>query len=268
MPDIHPTAIVEDGAKIGEGARIGAYSIIGADAVIGEGALLHAHVVISGRTNVGARTEIYPYAMVGGAPQDTSYRNEPTGVAIGSDCVIREHSTIHRGTARGRGMTTVGDHCFLMVGSHVAHDCVLGDHVLFVNNATIGGHVEVGDHAILGGLSAVKQRVRIGAHAFVGGHSGIGGDLIPFGTATGRGARLVGLNIIGLKRRNFDRPTIHAIRGAYEEIFYGDVGTPLTRADSALEKYPEVEAVRLIVDFIKKSGVARLCIPQGENDES
>ena len=160
MNDIHPTAIVEDGARIGENVRIGAYSMIGADVELGDGVIIHPHVVVEGRTRIGPATEIFPFAGVGGRPQDTSYKDEPTEVEIGANCIIREHATVHRGTARGRGKTTIGAQCFLMIGAHVAHDCVLGDHVVLVNSATLGGHVEIGEHAILGGLAAVQQRTR------------------------------------------------------------------------------------------------------------
>lgn len=261
MPRIHRTAIVEDGAKLGEGVAIGPFAVIGPEVVLGDGVSVGGHVIVTGRTEIGDRTRIFPFAVVGEAPQDTSYKDEPTSVRIGADCTIREHVTIHRGTSRGRGETSIGAHCFLMVGAHVAHDCVLGDHVTFVNNATIGGHVEVGDHAILGGLSAVQQKLRIGAHAFVGGHSGIGGDLIPFGIGVGRGARLGGLNLVGLKRRGFDRPTIHALRSAYREIFFG-AGTVEDRAEVAAERYAGVEAVLQVVEFIRGAASRPLCTPR------
>ncbi|MGE0653687.1 MAG: acyl-ACP--UDP-N-acetylglucosamine O-acyltransferase [Alphaproteobacteria bacterium] len=261
MSQIHRTAIVEDGAKLGEGVSVGPFSVIGPDVVLGDGVSIGSHVLVTGHTEIGDRTRVSPFAVIGEAPQDTSYKGEPTSVLLGPDCIIREHVTIHRGTRRGRGQTKVGAHCFLMVGAHVAHDCVLGDHVTFVNNATVGGHVEVGEYAILGGLSAVQQKLRIGAHAFVGGHSGIGGDLIPFGIGVGRGARLGGLNLVGLRRRGFDRPTIHALRAAYREIFFGE-GTVEERAEVAAERYAGVEAVLRVVEFIRGAGNRPLCTPR------
>jgi UDP-N-acetylglucosamine acyltransferase len=262
MKDIHPTAIVEDGARIGENVRIGAYSMIGADVELGAGVTIHPHVVVEGRTRIGASTEIFPFAGVGGRPQDTSYKDEPTEVEIGANCIIREHATVHRGTARGRGKTTIGDQCFLMIGAHVAHDCVLGEHVVLVNSATLGGHVEIGEHAILGGLAAVQQRTRVGAHAFIGGLTGVNLDIIPFASAVGDRARLGGLNLVGLKRRGYDRPTIHAMRTAYQEIF-GDGDTLAKRVDRVAAHFANVPAVMIMVDFIRMGGDRPLCKPRG-----
>jgi UDP-N-acetylglucosamine acyltransferase len=261
MSDIHPTAIVEDGARIGKKVRIGAYSVIGPDVVLKDGVVVHPHVAITGRTEVGERTEIMSFAAVGGSPQDTSYRNEPTSVVIGADCVIHEYATVHRGTARGRGVTTVGANCYLMLGAHVAHDCVVADHVMLVNNATLGGHVTVGERAILGGLSAVQQHCRIGAHAFIGGLTAVVTDVIPFASAIGERAKLGGLNIIGLKRRGFDRKTIHALRSAYQAIFGGG-GTLAARVNRVAEEFAEVPAVMMIVDFIRAGGDSPLCTPR------
>lgn len=261
MTEIHPTAIVEAGAQIGHGAKIGPYSIIGGDVVLEEGVVLHSHVHISGHTRIGAETEIFSFASIGGAPQDTSYRGEPTTVAIGPKCIIREHVTIHRGTVRGRSATKVGAGCMLMVASHVAHDCVVGDRVVLVNQATIGGHVEVGDYAILGGLSAIQQRIRIGAHAFIGGLTGVATDVIPFASAIGMRAELGGLNIVGLKRRGFDRPTIHALRAAYQAVF-NRTGTRPDRVERIAEEYGSVPAVMMIVDFIRAGNDRPLCSPR------
>jgi UDP-N-acetylglucosamine acyltransferase len=261
MIEIHPTAIVADGARIGKGARIGAYSVVGGDVVIEDGVIIHSHVAVSGHTRIGAGCEISSFAAIGGPPQDTSYRNEPTKVVIGPKCIIREYATIHRGTARGRGVTTVGAQCLMMVSAHVAHDCVVGDHVVLVNQATLGGHSEIGDHTILGGLSAIQQRIRIGAHAFIGGLTGVVTDVIPFASAIGQRAELGGLNIVGLKRRGFDRPTIHALRAAYQAIFNGE-GTRTTRVDRIAEEYGAIPAVMTMVDFIRAGGDRPLCAPR------
>jgi len=267
MIEIHPTAIVENGFQAADGVKIGPYCIVGPDVVLREGVQLRSHVIVSGRTTIGAGTVVYPFASVGEPPQDIGYRDEPTETVVGEKCTIREQVTIHRGTVRGKKRTTVGDNCFLMVGSHVAHDCVLGNNVTMVNHATIGGHVEIGDFAILGGLSAVQQRVRIGASAFVGGHSGIVGDLIPFGIGVGRGARLGGLNIVGLKRRGFDRPTIHAIRAAYRTLFFGAIGSLSERLDQVAGEYADVAPVMQIVTFIRAGDGTALCVPRDENGD-
>jgi UDP-N-acetylglucosamine acyltransferase len=261
MSDIHPTAIVEDGARLGTGVSIGAYAIVGREAVLGDGVVVHPHARISGLTEIGPGTRIHSFAAVGGEPQDTSYRDEPTRVAIGSDCIIREYATVHRGTVRSRGRTVVGNQCFLMIGAHVAHDCVVADHVLMVNNATLGGHCEVGEHAILGGLAAVQQHCRIGAHAFIGGLTGVVTDVIPFVSAIGERARLGGLNIVGLKRRGFDRRSIHALRAAYQAIFSGK-GTRLERLEGIVAEFGEVPAVMTMVEFIRAGGDRPLCAPR------
>jgi len=261
MGDIHKSAIVEDGARIGAGVRIGPYSIVERDVVLEDDVVIHSHVVVSGRTTIGAGTAIYPFAAIGGPPQDTSYKGEPTTVVVGPNCIIREHATINRGTARGRGETRIGANCFLMIASHIAHDCLVGDRVVLVNNATIGGHVEIGEHAILGGLAAIQQHCRVGAHAFIGGLSGVNSDVIPFASAIGERAELGGLNVVGLKRRGFDRPTIHALRAAYQAIFNGG-GTRAERVERVAEKYPEVDPVMMMVEFIRKGGDRPLCSPR------
>ena len=261
MAEIHPTAIVSDGARMGANVSVGPFSIIGPDVVLEDNVEVQSHALIDGHTTIGARTRIYSYAAIGGPPQDTSYDGEPTKVLIGADCIIREQVTIHRGTARGRGTTSIGDRCFLMIGCHVAHDCVVGDEVVMVNSATLGGHTEIGNHAILGGLSAIQQRCRIGAHAFIGGLSGITTDVIPFVSAIGDRAELGGLNVVGLKRRGFDRPTIHALRAAYKAVFEGG-GTREDRVARVAEKYADVPAVIMIVDFIRAGGDRPLCMPR------
>jgi UDP-N-acetylglucosamine acyltransferase len=261
MGDIHQSAIVEDGARIGANVRIGPYSIIERDVVLEDNVVVHAHVVVSGHTTIGAGTALYPFAAVGGPPQDTSYKGEPTTVVVGPNCIIREHATVNRGTARGRGETRIGANCFLMVASHVAHDCLVADRVVLVNNATLGGHVEIGEHAIVSGLAAVQQHCRIGSHAFIGGLSGVNSDVIPFASAIGERAELGGLNVVGLKRRGFDRPTIHALRAAYQAIFNGG-GTRAERLERVAEKYPDVAPVMMMVDFIRKSGDRPLCTPR------
>jgi UDP-N-acetylglucosamine acyltransferase len=229
--------------------------------VIGDDVVIHSHAAVLGHTTIGAGTAIHTHAVVGGAPQDTSYKGEPTTLTVGPKCIIREYATIHRGTAKGRGETRVGAGVFLMVGSHVAHDCIVGDGVVMVNQATIGGHVEIGERAILGGLSAVQQHCRIGAHAFIGGLTGVPMDVIPFALAIGERAELGGLNIVGLKRRGFDRPTIHALRAAYQAIFNGG-GTRAERIAAVAEKYPDVPAVMTILDFIRAGGDRPLCSPR------
>jgi UDP-N-acetylglucosamine acyltransferase len=267
MRRIHPTAIVEDGARIGAGVGIGAFSIVGRDVTLGDGVTLESHVVIEGRTTVGQRTRINAFSVIGGEPQDLAYRGEATEVEIGPDCIIREHVTIHRGTSRGRGKTTVGAHCFFMVAAHVAHDCVVGDRVILTNQATLGGHTVVGEYAILGGLAAVQQRSRVGAHAFIGGVTAVDADIAPFAMALGDRARLAGINVRGLKRRGFDHETIHALRAAYNAFFFSS-GTRVERLAAVAERFGSVPAVAQFIEFIRASGDTRLILPRTHRKET
>jgi UDP-N-acetylglucosamine acyltransferase len=270
MSLVHPTAIVEDGARLGADVTVGAFSIVGHDVTLEDGVTLDAHVLIRGRTTIGARTRVAAMSVIGGEAQDLSYKGEDTAVVIGPDCIVREHVTIHRGTIRGGGTTRIGTNCFIMIGVHIAHDCQIGNNVILTNQATLGGHTHVGDYAILGGLVAVLQRTRIGPHAFVGGMSGVTRDIIPFGTSTGHIAHLAGINVVGLKRRGFDKPTIHAIHLAYNQ-FFKSAGTRAERLAAAHAAYGATPAVATLLDFIREAGNRPLALPRhgaggGEDD--
>ncbi|MFN0041668.1 MAG: acyl-ACP--UDP-N-acetylglucosamine O-acyltransferase [Alphaproteobacteria bacterium] len=266
MTELHPTAIVEPGAKLGVGVKIGPYCIVGAGVELGDGTELVSHAVVAGRTRIGARTRIFPFAVIGHPPQDLKYKGEPSELVVGTDNMIREHVTMNPGTEGGGMITRVGDHCLFMVGAHVAHDCVIGDRVILANNATLAGHVHVGDFAILGGLSAVHQFVRIGRHAMIGGMSGVENDVIPYGSATGDRAHLSGLNIVGLKRRGFGREDVHALRTAYRLLF-AEEGTLAERVDDVEQLYRENEGVMDVVRFIRGSSNRAVCQPKaGEAD--
>jgi len=222
MTAIDPMARVSPGASIGAGALIGPYCVIGPNAVVEESCRLVAHVHVAGHTTIGARTAVYPFASLGTPPQSTKYRGGPTRLEIGADCEIRENVTINIGTEDDRGVTEIGEHCVLMAGSHVAHDCKLGAHVTFANNAVVGGHVTIGDYAFLGGQVAVRQFVRIGEGAMITGMSGIRADIIPWGLAQGRLATHVGINVVGLTRRGFAKTDIRRLYGAFRQLFLGD----------------------------------------------
>src|SRR5579871_183794 len=222
MTTIDPTARVADGARIGAGASIGPYCIIGPDVEIGENCRLVANVHVAGHTTIGAGTVVYPFSSLGTPPQSVRYRGGPTRLMIGQTCEIREAVTINTGTEDDRGVTEIGDRCFLMAGSHVAHDCKVGNDVTFANNAVIGGHVSVGDSTFLGGQAAVRQFVRIGEGAMIVGMSGVRADIIPWGMAQGPLASLVGINVVGLRRRGFARRDILRLREAYRSLFLGD----------------------------------------------
>jgi UDP-N-acetylglucosamine acyltransferase len=261
MARVHPTAIVEDGAVLGAETVVGPYCLVGPNVTLGDGVELVGHVCVAGRTVIGEGTKIYPFASIGHPPQDLKYHGEESRVEIGSHTTIREQVTINPGTEGGGMLTSVGDHCLLMVGAHVAHDCRVGDHVILVNNATLAGHVHVGDHAILGGLSAVHQWVRIGAHSFLGGLSGLENDLIPYGSAIGDRARLGGLNIVGLKRRSFERESIHKLRAAYRMLF-SEEGTLSERIEDVATMFADEPLVMQVVDFLRDGGDRRICMPR------
>lgn len=261
MPDIHPTAIIDDAARIADTVTIGPYCCIGRGVELADGVKIVSHAVVAGRTRVGEGTTIYPFASIGHPPQDLKYRGEPSALVIGRNNVIREGVTMNPGTEGGGMVTRIGDGCLFMVGAHVAHDCVVGDGVILANNATLAGHVSVGEHVILGGLSAVHQFVRIGAHAMIGGMSGVENDVIPFGSVTGNRAHLAGLNIVGMKRRNFAREDIHALRNAYRLLF-GNSGTFAERIGEAERSFPDSQPVQAVVAFLRAESSRSICQPE------
>ncbi|HEU4659454.1 MAG TPA: acyl-ACP--UDP-N-acetylglucosamine O-acyltransferase [Pseudolabrys sp.] len=250
MTTIDPTARIETGATIGQNVSIGPYCTIGPNVTIGDGCRLVAHVHIAGHTTIGPRTVIYPFASLGSPPQSVKYRGGPTRLLIGADCDIREGVTANIGTEEDRGVTEIGDRCFLMVGSHVAHDCKVGNDVTFANNAVLGGHVTIGDFVVFGGNSAVRQFVRIGEGAMIVGLSGVRADIIPWGMAQGPLANLVGLNVIGMTRRGLPKAQIHALRAAYRTLFFGE-GEFRARLDRLAQTGAADPLVRRMVDFIR-----------------
>lgn len=257
---IHPTACVEDGAELGEGVDIGPMCHVGALARLQDGVTLKSHVVVMGATEIGPRTTVYPFTVLGGPPQHLGFKGGNTQLMIGADVIIREHVTMNSGTHDGGGVTRVGDRGYFMVGAHIAHDCQVGEEVIFANNATLGGHVRVEEGAFLGGLCAIHQNSRIGAFAFIGGCAAVAGDVIPYASAFGNHASLEGLNIIGMKRRGMKREAIHALRGAYRLLFAND-DTFKERVERVREQYGEVEEVRRILDFIDAAGKRPMLTP-------
>lgn len=258
---IHPAAIVEPGAKIGADVRIGPYCMVGADVELEDGCELVSHVVVTGHTRIGARTRIFPFASLGHAPQDLRYKDEPTTLTIGQDCIIREGVTMNPGTPHGTGQTVVGDRCFFLAHCHVAHDCRVGSNVILTNNVMLAGHCKIGDFAIIGGGAGIHQYVRIGPHAFVGGLSGVENDVIPYGMVLGNRAYLAGLNIVGLRRRGFSREQIQDLRRAYRLLF-ADEGTLAERVEDVGEEFSPHPTVHEILDFIRGRGDRALCTPR------
>lgn len=259
---IHPTAIVEDGAKLGDGVRVGPFSMVGANVVLGDGVELVSHAVVAGHTSIGARTRIFPFASIGHQPQDLKFKGELTTLTIGSDCLIREGVTMNPGTEGGGSKTVIGDRCAFLANSHVGHDCVVGNNVIFSNNVMLAGHCNVGDFVIIGGGAAVIQFARVGAHAFVGGMSGLENDLIPYGMALGNRAYLSGLNIVGLQRRGFSRSDIHDLRRAYRALFAAE-GTLMERVEDVANEFKDHPIVIEILQFIRAGGKRSICTPRG-----
>ena len=261
MSAIHPTALVEAGAVLGADVEIGPYCIIGANVRIGDRTRLRSHVVIEGLTEIGEDCDIFPHAYLGGPPQHAAHKGEPTRLVVGNRNLIREQVTMHCGTVMGRGVTQVGSDCLFYVGAHVAHDCIVEDHVILVNNATLGGHVRIGEYAIMGGLSAAHQYTRIGRHSNIGGLAAVTKDIIPFGSAWGNHAHLEGLNLVGLKRRGFSRPTINTMLSAFGVLF-AEQQTFQERIADASEAYGDSPEVMEIIDFIRADASRPLCLPQ------
>ncbi|VEI58338.1 acyl-[acyl-carrier-protein]--UDP-N-acetylglucosamine O-acyltransferase [Pasteurella multocida] len=249
---IHPTAIVEEGAKIGENVTVGPFCIVGADVEIGSGTVLYSHVVVKGITKIGCDNQIFQFASIGDTNQDLKYQGEPTRTIIGDRNRIRESVTIHRGTTQGGGVTVIGDDNLLMVNVHVAHDCRIKNRCILANNATLAGHVELDDFVIVGGMSAIHQFVVVGAHVMLGGGSMVSQDVPPYVMAQGNHAKPFGVNIEGLKRRGFDKSTLHAIRNVYKLIYRS--GKTLDEVMPEIEQVAAKESsISFFVEFFKRS---------------
>jgi UDP-N-acetylglucosamine acyltransferase len=265
---IDPSARIEAAAAIGQNVSIGPYCTVGPHVTIGDGWRLLAHVNLTGHTAVGARTVIHPFASLGSPPQSVHYRGGATRLVVGAECDIREGVTMNTGTEDGGGVTQVGDHCFLMVGAHVGHDCKVGNNVVFANNTVLGGHVSVGDHVVFGGGVAVRQFVRIGDGAMVVGLSGVRADVIPWGTVQGPLANLVGLNVIGMRRRGFAKADIHRYREAFRALFFGD-GEFRARLERVAADYGKDAQVRKMIDFVRAGKrPLTMAIKRGEAGEN
>jgi UDP-N-acetylglucosamine acyltransferase len=257
---VHSTAIVDPAAQLGVDVEIGPFCIVGPQVRLGDRTRLVSHVVIEGSTVVGDDCVIYPFAMLGAPPQHLAHKGEETRLEIGDRNQIREHATMHAGTVQGGGVTWVGSDGLFMVGTHVAHDCVVGDRVAMANNAALGGHVKVGDFVFVGGLAGVHQHTRIGRYSFVGASAMVTKDVIPYGSVWGNHAHLEGLNLVGLKRRGFSRETINDLRSAYR-LMFGPEGTFQERLEDAARVYADRPEVREIVDFVRADANRPLCLP-------
>lgn len=252
MTKIHPTALVSDDAQLGSNVEVGAFAIVGPSCTLGEGCVIAPRATLERNVRLGRKVRVGIGAVLGGDPQDLKFQGEETTVEIGDGTVIREYSTINRGTSESF-KTTVGKHCFIMSYVHLAHDCHLGDGVILANGVQLAGHVRIEDRAILSGLSAVHQFVRIGRHAFIGGCSRVSKDIPPFLKAVGNPVKLYGLNTVGLQRSGFDEDTLRELKRAYRLFFNSDLNITqaLERAETDLDQRPEVQE---LMRFLEASG--------------
>ena len=256
---IHKTAIVDKKAQISKNARIGPYSIVGPHVKIGENVEIQSHVNISGNTIIGNDTKIFAFASIGTDPQDLKYKGEQTKLEIGSNNTIREHVTINTGTDGGGGITKIGNNNLIMIGAHIAHDCIVGNNVVIANSAAIAGHAKISDDVIIGGNCGIQQFTRIGKMAMIGGMSGVSRDVIPYGVSFGNRNYLEGINLIGLRRKKVSNKEILVLSDAYKEIFKTKfLHENLTKLDEILKTN---SFVKEIIDFINHDKKRPICTP-------
>jgi len=256
---IHSSSVISKKAKIGNNVKIGPFCVIGDNVLLEDGVDLISNVHIEGNTKIGKKTRIFPFASIGTSPQDLKYKNEPNSLLIGERNTIREYVTINPGTGGGGGQTTIGNDCLLMISSHIAHDCKVGNNVIIANNVPLGGHVTIEDSVVIGGNSAVQQYTRIGRLAMIGGMTGVLKDVIPFGLSIGNRNHLQGLNLIGLRRKNYENKKIMELNKAYDEIFSSkNFHENLSKINGEFE---DNELVEEVVNFITKDKKRAICTP-------
>jgi UDP-N-acetylglucosamine acyltransferase len=255
---IHPTALVDPGAELADDVRVGAYAVVGPEVLLEAGVEIRPHALVTGRTRIGAGTRVFPFAVLGEEPQDKTFSGEATELVIGAGNVLREHVTIHVGTAKGGGCTRIGDDNFIMNGVHIAHDVQVGSHVIVASQVAIAGHAVVQDYAVIGGLSGVHQHARIGESAMVGALTGVTLDAPPFSLVSGERGPLRGVNVIGLRRRGFSHEVRREIKRAYQLLFWSRLRLEDALAAVRGEGFVSAEVKRLVA-FIESSerGVSR-----------
>ncbi len=255
---IHPTAIIDPRARIASDVEIGPYTVVGPDVEIGAGCWIGSHTVVTGHTRIGRRNRIFQFSSIGEVPQDKKYQGEPTRLEIGDGNTIREFCTFNCGTVQDAGVTRVGDDNWFMAYVHLAHDCQVGSHTVFANNASLAGHAHVGDYAILGGFTGVHQFYRIGAHSITGAGTIVLQDVPPFVTASGNTAKPYGINVEGLKRRDFSAETITRLKRAYKTLYRSGLTLEQARRRLALQ-VKECPEIQVMLDFLAgaKRGIIR-----------
>ena len=247
-------SVIHPNAKIGKNSTIGNFCQIGEEVIIGENCEVMSHANIQGVTSIGSGNIIYPFASIGTNPQDLKYKGEKTKLIIGNNNTIREHVTINTGTVQDKGITTVGNNCLLMIGSHIAHDCSIGNSVILANNVAIAGHCLIDDEVIIGGNSAVQQFCSLGKGAMIGGMTGVDKSVLPYTLAMGNRCYFENLNLVGLKRKGHDTKIITEYRDAIK-IFFED----RRKIDSI--KASKNPLVIDLLDFLTKNVNKQLCVP-------
>ena len=256
---IHKTAIIDSKAKISTNVEIGPYATIGPNVEIGENTLIQSHVNITGNTTIGKGNKLYSFASIGSDPQDLKYKGEETTLLIGDNNTIREHVTINTGTAQGGGLTKIGNNNLIMIGAHIAHDCIIGNNIVMANNTAIAGHAEIEDFVIIGAKCGVQQFTRIGKRAMIGGMTGVLRDVIPYGLSTGNRNYLNGINVVGLRRDKVSNKDILGLTDAYKEIFKTEVLSENLKNLNG--KYTDNPLVKDVLDFINKDKKRPICTP-------
>ena len=256
---IHKTAIIDSNAKISSNVKIGPYTIIGPDVEIDDDVVIQSHVNIGGHTIIGKNNKIYPMASIGSDPQDLKYKGEKTTLLIGDNNTIREHVTINTGTIQGAGVTKVGNNNLIMIGGHIAHDCIIGNNIVMANNSAVAGHAEVEDFVIIGAKCGVQQFTRIGKMAMIGGMTGVSRDVIPYGLSTGNRNSLDGINVIGLRRDKVQNKEIIGLTEAYKEIFKSkNLSENISKLNG---KFKDNILVKEVLEFINKDKKRPICTP-------
>ncbi|KQD04297.1 acyl-ACP--UDP-N-acetylglucosamine O-acyltransferase [Acinetobacter soli] len=256
---IHSTAIIDPSAVIAADAQIGPYCVIGPNVTIGAGTKLHSHVVVGGFTRIGKHNEIFQFASVGEVCQDLKYQGEETWLEIGDYNLIREHSSLHRGTVQDNSLTKIGSHNLLMVNTHIAHDCQIGDHNIFANNVGVAGHVQIGSHVVVGGNSGIHQFCKIDSYSMVGGASLILKDVPAYVMVSGNPAHAFGMNVEGMRRKGWSKHVIQSLREAYKLIYKSGLTTEQAIEKIRTDILPETPEVELLIDSVtsSKRGIVR-----------
>ncbi|MCK5126336.1 MAG: acyl-ACP--UDP-N-acetylglucosamine O-acyltransferase [candidate division Zixibacteria bacterium] len=255
---IHKTAIVSSKAEIHDSVEVGPFTVIEDNVVVGEGSKIGSHVQLSSGARLGKNVQVYTGAVIGSVPQDLKFEGEDSLANVGDNTIIREYATFNRGTNES-GSSDVGMNCLLMAYSHIAHDCKIGNNVILANSVNLAGHIHIDDHAIIGGIVPVHQFVHIGAHVMIGGGFRVPQDVCPYSMVGGYPLKVMGLNIIGLRRRGFSREAIGMLQKVFKRLFFSNLNTKQAVASirDEIEKTPEVEVVLRFIENSSGRGITK-----------